>query len=161
MKTNLIKRLITIAAATAFMLAIGTGAVHARDNGNGTYTDATGLVWLKDAGCLGSMNWVDATASPKNLAHGKCGLSDNSRPGSWRLPTGDELNRIHQELSGFTNIRQGNYWSSSCVVQMQGPGWGMPVTLCNSSSLDGHPYSIYSREMINKINYVLPVRAGQ
>ena len=34
------------------------------DNGNGTVVDNdSGLIWLKDAHCLGIMNWYDATNS--------------------------------------------------------------------------------------------------
>jgi hypothetical protein len=58
------------------------------DCGNGTVTDkATGLIWLKDAGCLGRQTWSEARSSAAALADGRCGLTDNSSPGDWRLPT--------------------------------------------------------------------------
>ena len=61
------------------------------DCGNGTVTDQlTGLIWTKNATCLGSGNWSNSSAAAAALMHGSCGLSDNSSPGDWRLPTIDE-----------------------------------------------------------------------
>ena len=61
------------------------------DCGNGTVTDSvTRLVWLQDAGCLGSVDWASGGTSVADLASGQCGLSDESRLGQWRLPTLDE-----------------------------------------------------------------------
>jgi uncharacterized protein DUF1566 len=58
------------------------------DCGNGTVTDSvTGLVWLRDAACLGRADWAGANAMAATLKHGDCGLSDHSRAGDWRLPT--------------------------------------------------------------------------
>jgi hypothetical protein len=59
--------------------------------GNGTVTDTvTGLIWLKDAGCLGTGSWSAANGAAAALANGQCGLTDNSSAGDWRLPTMDE-----------------------------------------------------------------------
>ena len=61
------------------------------DCGNGTVTDTvTGLIWLKNADCLGRKNWAAANAAAAVLADGQCGLTDGSSPGDWRLPTLDE-----------------------------------------------------------------------
>ena len=61
------------------------------DCGNGTVTDTdTGLVWLRDAACLGSADWAAANRTAAALAHGQCGLTDGSSAGDWRLPTRDE-----------------------------------------------------------------------
>jgi hypothetical protein len=63
------------------------------DCGNGTVTDTvTGLIWLKDAACLGSHDWAGANQAAASLKNGDCGgnLTDNSSPGDWRLPTTDE-----------------------------------------------------------------------
>ena len=58
------------------------------DCGNGTVTDTvTGLVWLKDASCLGSAPWAAANNLAAALAEGDCGLTDGSVRGDWRLPT--------------------------------------------------------------------------
>jgi len=61
------------------------------DCGNGTVTDTvTGLIWLKNAGCLGFADWASANGLAATLANGQCGLTDNSSPGDWRLPNKDE-----------------------------------------------------------------------
>ena len=61
------------------------------DCGNGTVTDTvTGLIWLKDAACLGSLDWPTAMGAAAGLANGQCGLSDASSAGDWRLPTWNE-----------------------------------------------------------------------
>ena len=70
------------------------------DCGNGTVTDnETGLVWLANADCLGSVDWLTASEFVAGLsdkpegsiaaAH-DCGLSDGSSPGEWRLPSMEE-----------------------------------------------------------------------
>lgn len=61
------------------------------DCGNGTVTDTvTGLIWLKDAGCLGDRAFAAANQAAAALEDGRCGLTDHSSPGDWRLPTSDE-----------------------------------------------------------------------
>lgn len=50
----------------------------------------TGLIWLSDAACLGFHDWAAANGGAAALANGQCGLTDNSSPGDWRLPTRDE-----------------------------------------------------------------------
>ena len=47
----------------------------------------TGLVWLKNANCFGQMDYASANNAAAGLEHGECGLTDNSSPGDWRLPT--------------------------------------------------------------------------
>jgi fructose-specific component phosphotransferase system IIB-like protein len=66
------------------------------DNGNGTVTDnLTGLVWTKNANCLGDrLNWDDAVNYANALANGLCELSDGSSAGEWRLPNIRELNSL-------------------------------------------------------------------
>ncbi len=57
MKTNLMKRFTTIAAALAVTLALGAEASYAQGNvPNGTVTDGN-LVWLKNANCFGRQTW--------------------------------------------------------------------------------------------------------
>ncbi len=57
------------------------------DCGNGTVTDTvTGLVWLKDANCFWGP-YAPGNAWAAALQDGSCGLTDNSSPGDWRLPT--------------------------------------------------------------------------
>jgi hypothetical protein len=58
------------------------------DCGNGTVTDTvTGLIWLKDASCLGPKHYTAANQAAAALADGQCGLTDGSSAGDWRLPT--------------------------------------------------------------------------
>ncbi len=92
------------------------------DNNDGTVSDhLTGLVWLKNAGCLGSSVWSTALLAANRLASGACGLSDGSTAGQWRMPNVNELESLvdisqsNPALSAgnpFTNV--GNaYWSST------------------------------------------------
>jgi len=61
------------------------------DCGNGTVTDTvTDLIWLKDASCLGLLEWIPANQAAASLKEGDCSLTDHSSPGDWRLPTADE-----------------------------------------------------------------------
>jgi len=61
------------------------------DQGDGTVLDAdTGLVWLKNAYCMGLRKWAVAQTVVASLADGTCGLSDGSQAGDWRLPTKEE-----------------------------------------------------------------------
>lgn len=120
------------------------------DNGDGTVTDMlTGLVWLGDAGCLGTSTWSDALSSARALASGVCGLSDGSEAGDWRLPTISELQSvIAYEYSApplsdavgsgqwsdgdpFSGVQVTYYWSSTSYVPDARYAWGVDLT-------DGH-----------------------
>ncbi len=103
------------------------------DNRDGTVTDnLTGLIWLKDASCTeavggieresGLLDWPAALTWCNNLANGKCGLSDNSVAGDWRLPNVNELRSLidygrHDPAlpagHPFSNVRSVWYWSST------------------------------------------------
>ena len=124
------------------------------DNGNGTVTDSlTGLIWLKVATCLGSMDWNAAPAAVDALSDGDCGfegtLRDGSSPGDWRMPTKEEMQGLGTEppttweegrppvdwtLVGGTTLTpflyiQGNcFWTSTsdtdnAWVLCSGDGW--------------------------------------
>jgi Protein of unknown function (DUF1566)/Carboxypeptidase regulatory-like domain len=92
-------------------------------NGDGTVTDGlTGLIWLKDAGCLGTALWANALTTVNGLASGQCGLSDNSVAGTWRLPNLNELESLIDVSaaspalpmgSQFVNVSEGIYWTST------------------------------------------------
>ncbi len=85
-----------------------------KDNSDGTVTDTSqGLVWLKNADCFGKQMWSDASKTASELKSGMCGLTDNSVPGDWRLPTAYQLKSRALNKSGFTNVRPGYYWSST------------------------------------------------
>ena len=72
-----------------------TAAPRFTDNRDGTVTDTrTGRVWLKQAACLGECTITAAQRAIGHLAQGRCGLSDGSSPGDWRLPDRDELQSL-------------------------------------------------------------------
>jgi hypothetical protein len=108
-------------------------AVRYIDNDDGTVTDKqTGLIWLKKALCSGSlMSWKEAMQWAAKLAHGQCGLNDDSKAGDWRLPTRDEWKAMvddrytyptlsnaagtgqWKEGDAFLGVQSFWYWSSS------------------------------------------------
>jgi hypothetical protein len=120
------------------------------DNGNGTVTIGN-LVVLKDAGCLGYMNWDTAMSRPKSLADGQCDLTDKSKLGDWRLPTVDELKAIYTFKSQFKNIQSHYYWSSSTYGGYTTHAWGVGMDYYDDRLLTGKGFSYY----------VWPVRGGQ
>ncbi len=103
------------------------------DNGNGTVTDSlTGLIWLKNADCFGSMTWQQAIDSAKSLSNGKCGLTDRSTTGKWRIPNIVELESIadlnqHKPAlptnHPFTNVQISYYWSSTTKADEPVNAW--------------------------------------
>lgn len=116
--------------------------------GNGAVTDThTGLIWLQDAGCLGSLTWAEANQAAAGLENGQCGLTDGSKAGDWRLPSNAEwlamvdAARNHPQLqcrnptltddsgsncfgdgsgSSFMNVSFDGYWSSTTDSQSSG-----------------------------------------
>ncbi len=111
------------------------------DNTDGTVTDAlTGLIWLKDAGCLAPAVWATALAEANQLASGACGLTDGSKAGQWRLPNLNELesvvdasasNPVFSTGNPFKNIAQAIYWSSTSYFGGQGgspQAWAIRMT---------------------------------
>lgn len=103
--------------------AAWSAATRFTDNQDGTVTDSlTGLIWLKDAGCLGTANWSDGLAAAQALASGACGLTDNSAVGQWRMPNLVELESLMDASAAnpalppnapFLNVSSGIYWSST------------------------------------------------
>jgi len=106
------------------MLQKGTAWPSTRfvDNHDGTVTDnLTGLIWLKNAGCLVASNWSAALSSANQLANGMCALADGSIAGQWHLPNIGELESVvdvSQTLPAintaapFLNVNDA-YWSST------------------------------------------------
>jgi len=87
---------------------------------NGTVSDtATGLIWLKDAGCFVQQDYASANQQTAALADGSCDLSDGSRPGDWRLPTWQEWLDV---------------LDSSCATAPKLVGNGSPTPECYSVS---------------------------
>jgi hypothetical protein len=105
----------------------------------------TGLIWLKDANCAGTlMDWdaaVDYGAALYDGCtgcggdNGDCGLSDGSSAGDWRLPNARELHSlIHfgyydpalpntagtgqcSDGDPFTNVQLWFYWSATTYAR--------------------------------------------
>ena len=100
------------------------------DNRDGSVSDTlTGLVWLKDAGCLVPATWARALDEVNHLGAGACGLADGSAAGQWRLPNQWELESIVDESaanpavtpgSPFANVAAAAYWTSTSYYGGQG-----------------------------------------
>ena len=98
-------------------------ATRFTDNQDGTISDTvSGMIWLKDASCLGSALWSDGLTAVNQLASGACGLTDASSAGDWRMPNLAELESLidvsasSPALLGnhpFLNVSGGVYWSST------------------------------------------------
>ena len=93
------------------------------DNRDGTVTDSvTGLIWLKNAGCLSPGGWASSLAQVNALSSGACGLTDGSLAGQWRLPNINELESVVDVSASnpaltpghpFVNVSNAIYWSST------------------------------------------------
>ena len=152
------------------------------DCGNGTVHDTvTNLLWLKNANCLyneilgvilddGLRNWWDANQFAAGLDSGRCGLTDHSQPGDWRLATKEEWESLmkpdctngpeiygkggagicYQDSPWAMNAVESGYWSSTWVSYIGGAAWRASLiggTLGESSPVN--------------TNFVWPVRGGQ
>lgn len=97
-----------------------------KDNGDGSVTDGlTGLTWLKDAGCFAPAVWAAALKDANGLASGKCGLTDGSAAGTWRLPNLVELESLIDASASspaltpgnpFRNVSNEIYWTSTVYI---------------------------------------------
>ncbi len=130
------------------------------DNNNGTVTDSlTGLIWLKNANCLG-LQWTGALKEIGSLTNGQCGLTDGSTIGQWRLPNVKELEsllnpgRLNMAVwlntQGFSGVQAGHYWSSTTYAPSTRDAWY--VNMADGHVLWSHKTNEY---------YVWPVRSGQ
>lgn len=134
------------------------------DNGDGTVKDKlTGLTWMKNANCWGSMNWssalaritsLNAVVNPATCA-GYTGLHRD-----WRLPSIRELTSL-EDLSRtnpilplghpFSGVQAHGYWSGTSSADITSYAW---VVNLGSGAVNGYYY-----ENVN--GYVWPVRGGQ
>jgi hypothetical protein len=142
------------------------------DNVNGTVTDnLTGLVWLRNASCADSvggvtpssgLSWTNALTWSKALLSGKCGLSDASVAGQWRLPSLEDLMTLPnfsqsnsaewlKNTQGFSNVQAYYYWSSTTYANNTFNAW---VVSMGSGST-------YNNIKTKNNYYVWPVRGGQ
>ncbi len=122
------------------------------DNGDGTVNDnLTGLIWLKDAACLGLRNWTDALLAANTLSGGACGLTDGSTAGDWRLPNVKELESLNEfgvtaptlpADNPFSGVQPTPYWSSTTYLDVPRLAWDVGVfggaTLVDGKRLELH-----------------------
>jgi hypothetical protein len=107
------------------------------DNGDGTVTDnLTGLIWLKDADCLGMAQWSVALGNVSNLNSGaeySCTEYTAGTFDDWRLPNARELASLRHlafidptlgdavgsgqwsEGDPFTGVQNYYYWTSTAA----------------------------------------------
>jgi hypothetical protein len=161
------------------------GGLRYEDSSFGTVTDCrTGLVWLKDANCIATSNgitnsgagisWYDAMKWTAGLQNSKCGLTDGSAAGDWRLPTKTELMAMvtyAKKIKNFTEPALTDAigsikCSAGCIfssVQTNSFYWSV-------NTFAGDPASAWILNMYTgnmehdyKVNtfYVWPVRGGQ
>ena len=130
----------------------------------------TGLMWLKDANCFGSMNWQEALDKVAYL---------NDNPGSyscggytagytdWTLPNINELESLYNSgvpnsatwlnVQGFVNVQSNDYyWSSTTYAGLTDQAWIVGMA-------NGEVYGIVESYRYGKKsyeNYVWPVRAA-
>lgn len=130
------------------IVALQTAAASCADNsgdryvdcGNGTVTDNdTGLVWLKNANCIGEagggtgdptpgrVDWSTAMEIVAGLSDlpgddpDDCGLEDGSSPGEWRLASQAEwLEMVGEAVAlgcspTLTNDSRTDCWDQNCV----------------------------------------------
>ena len=129
------------------------------DCGKGTVTDQVrGLIWLKQADCLGLHDYAAANQLAASLGdgtHPACDLTDGSSPGDWRSPTKDEWQVIVDQasLNGCSNpgpfvpdtvglgcwsegdpffgVQSGNYWASNTPAPIPHRAWYAALGLGN------------------------------
>jgi len=134
-----------------------------KDNGDGTVTDAyTCLMWLKDAGCVGTQEWANVDTSGKVVA-----LIGAASPvcanytatyTDWRLPSLSELIELSTSESKyivkpstpFTGVQAGYYGSSTTYAAFTADAWRVYLD-------DGGVY----RGSKTFTNLIWPVRGGQ
>lgn len=133
---------------------------------NGTVTDnVSKLILLADANCLGSLTWSKAKntalsldgryANPENI---RCGLTDNSLRGSWRLPTyTNQSGKSEGELAILAVASRDSAFKVTDVTNSYWSG----TTLSNYESFAWYisPRNEFiSSAYIGNIFYVWPVR---
>ena len=106
-------------------------------NNDGTVTDmTTGLIWLQNPSCLyickswflgicttmsHKFTWDEANEQAAALKNGRCGLTDESWQGLWRLPSEAELYGVthgsecirEKRQAPFTGIEPNSYWTTT------------------------------------------------
>ncbi|MFH1218036.1 MAG: DUF1566 domain-containing protein [Pseudomonadota bacterium] len=103
------------------------------DNGDGTVTDhLTGLTWLQDGNCLGTLSWQGAmdTAAAAGKKDEKLKCQALQEHDDWQLPEIDQLEVLFnsEESSAsswlnrqrFRNMQPGLYWSRTTSTNQYG-----------------------------------------
>ncbi len=113
-----------------------------------------------------------SNAAAAALADGQCGLTDNSSPGAWRLPTVEEwqvildkavangcsapyvpdvggLGCCGTDTCAFAGVQSNRYWSSSTIFDNTQGAWGARL---NSGDVSGFAKTFNF--------FVWPVRGG-
>jgi len=151
-------------------------------NSNGTVTDnLTGLIWLKDAGCMGSVIWATALtkigkstdAANTSLNSGKDFTCSGYTAGTftdWRLPNKRELSSLTHDgyfNPALTNDAGDAKWGTtgtSSFTNVQSDGYWSATTFAGSPAsawvvglYDGYVYAGDKSDPY----YVWPVRGGQ
>jgi len=99
---------------------------------NGTVKDPlTGLIWLKNANCFpGPKKFIEVYAEVSAMKSGKCGLTDGSYAGQWRIPKLKELQERYNNHQGFDNFQATGYWSITPVPNSEtDPYFGIPAKM--------------------------------
>ncbi len=150
------------------------------DNGAGAVTDKlTGLIWLRDAACIGKKSWPDALTAANGLASGLCGLNDGSKAGDWRLPSVSELNSLlnaglwspavgslasegNPETLLFKGVADYSYWSSTTSAALGTQAWGVHFLLgLVTPSFKSIPFLVWPVRDGNATGAVTLARTGQ
>jgi len=149
---------------------------------NGTVTDTvTGLIWLKQAACLGSVDYAAAVAGAATLQNGACGLTDGSRPGDWRLPTTQEWqstlypgpdcsNPSLTDTPGtgcfatgaqpFTGVAVEIYWSAIAHLDLPAKAWTIDLHYSEETSIAKTEASSIRAQDKAEPHWVWPVRGA-
>jgi hypothetical protein len=137
------------------------------NNNDGTVTDnLTGLLWLKDAGCLGTALWDSALIAANRLGHGTCGLSDGSTAGDWRLPNVNELESLVDIGQSMPALSAGHpftgvadvYWSST--TYSAAPSLAMAIRLSDGRWINGATDGGNDNKKTASTNSVWAVKSG-
>jgi hypothetical protein len=148
------------------------------DCGNGTVHDTvTRLIWLKKATCYATLftSYADASERAAGLKDGECGLTDNSTPGDWRLPTADEwaATTDRARAMGCQNPALTNTAGTGCFADGPEPFTGVPsgsFAYWTSSALADFPDAAGYLQLGTGLpwigpkasyHHIWPVRGGQ
>ena len=132
------------------------------DNGDGTITDKlTGLNWLKDTNCPGTLTWQQGLDWVKNTLNAGGVTCNGYAAGAfadWRMPNIHELRSLvdHSQFDPalppghpFVNL-QDWYWSSTTFASDLTRAWDMPIDSGQAT-----------RDSKGDSYWVWPVRGGQ